>query len=99
MATYNRYSPYKQTDQTWYLGYYVPITILPASDDSYYTIPAKYDQQPWRLAKELYGQERLHYVFALLNMSILKDPLYDFKAGLVIRVPSAARIQNIMEGR
>lgn len=99
MANYNRFSPYKATDQTWHLGYYVPLKLKPSSDDLFYTIPDKYHQQPWRLAKELYGQERLHYVFALLNMGTIKDPLYDFRAGLTIRIPSAARIQKMMEGR
>ena len=99
MATYNRFSPYKATNQTWYLDHYTPVTLKPASDDTYYVIPDKYHQQPWRLAKDLYGQERLHYVFALLNMNTIKDPLYDFKAGTLIRIPSAARVQKMMEGR
>lgn len=98
MAEYNRYSPYKNTPQTWYLDRYVPITMYPASDDSFYTIPSKYHQKPWMLAKEVYGEERLHYIFALLNMDILKDPLYDFREGVVIRVPSYERVQRIIGG-
>ena len=99
MATYNRFSPYQATNQTRYFDHYTPVTLKPASDDTYYVIPDKYHHQPWRLAKDLYGQERLHYVFALLNMNTIKDPLYDFKAGTLIRIPSAARVQKMMEGR
>ena len=98
MAIYNRYSPYKKTEQGWYLGTYNPIRLLPSEDDMIYVIPDKYHQQPWRLAKEIYGQERLYYVFALVNMGVLKDPLYDFKAGEVIRVPSKQRVERIVGG-
>lgn len=98
MATYNRFSPYHKTEQTWHLGHYKPISIKPASDDTIYTIPNKYHQQPWRVAHDFYGNERLHWVFALANMDTIRDPLFDFNAGTVIRVPTNERIQGIIGG-
>lgn len=94
----NKFSPYAKTKSTWYMDQYTPIVIRPASDDKFYVIPSKYHQQPWRVAKFLYGQERLYYVFTLLNMDLIKDPLYDFKAGLTIRVPSNERMMRIIGG-
>lgn len=99
MADYNRYSPYKNTPQTWYLGQYEHISIPVADDDTQYRIPQKYHQRPWMLSNELYGNERLYYVFALTNMDKIQDPLYDFKAGMTIRVPSNTRIQRLLGGR
>lgn len=100
MAQYNRFSPYKNTtQQSWYLDQYDPIQIPVADDDDTYIIPQKYHQRPWMLAKDLYGNERMYYVFAITNMDLIKDPMYDFKAGMEIRIPSNATIQRIMGGR
>lgn len=100
MANYNRYSPYKDTPQTsWYLDQYTHISIPVADDDEFYVIPQKYHQRPWMLAKELYGNERLYYIFALTNMDSIQDPLYDFTVGKQIRIPSNVRIQRLLGGR
>lgn len=94
---YSQYSPYAKTKQTWYLDYNLPRNIPPADTDDFYTIPAKYNEQPWRLAYELYGNERLYYIFALLNPDLLQDdPIYNFVTGLVIRVPSNQRLQTYL---
>lgn len=98
MAEYNRYSVYKNTPQTWYLDQYNPIIIPAADDDIDYVIPQKYHQQPWMLSKEVYNTERLYYIFAITNMNILKDPVYDFKTGTTIVIPSYERIQRLLGG-
>lgn len=96
MSDYSRYSPYFNVKQTWYLDTYIPKTMKPADDDEILVIPTKYHLKPWLLAKEKYGNERLYSIFAVLNKDILKDPLYDFKAGVTIRVPSVNRVQKYM---
>lgn len=93
-VTYSQYSPYSKVTQTTYLDYNLPLVLYPADSDYDYTIPNQYDVQPWRLANELYGNERLYYIFALLNSDLLVDPIYDFTAGLVISVPTLARVQT-----
>lgn len=95
---YSQYSPYAKTEQTFYLGYNLPSVLYPADSDTQYEIPNQYDEQPWRLAKELYGNERLYYIFALLNTNILFDPIYDFKSGTIISVPTLQRVQNWLNG-
>lgn len=97
-AKYSQYSPYAKVKQTWYLGYNLPLGIEPADSDVEYTIPNMYDEQPWRLSADLYGNERLYYIFALLNPNILADPIYDFSAGKTIRIPSVQRMQSYMSG-
>lgn len=98
MATYSKYSPYRNTPQTWYLGYYDPTPIVPADDDIIFTVTAKYALNPTALSKEMYGNERLYYIFTLANLDIISDPIYDFVEGLEIRVPSNDRVQKIIGG-
>lgn len=95
---YSQYSPYAKATQTWYLGYNLPSVLSPADSDITYVIPSQYNEQPWRLAKELYGNERLYYIFSLLNPDILVDPIYDFTSGLTIVIPSLQRVQNWLNG-
>lgn len=99
MAEYNRYSPYKYTPQSWYLGIYEPIKVLPDESDEIFIIPHQYHQKPWVLAKEKYGNERLYYIFALANMDTIQDPLYDFTVGTQIRIPTNDRIQRLLGSR
>lgn len=93
-SEYSRYSPYFNVKQTWYLDTMILKTMRPADDDEIYQIPTKFHHQPWRLAKEKYGNERLYYIFAVLNKDILKDPVYNFNAGITIRIPSVNRVQK-----
>lgn len=95
---YSKFSPYSKVKQTWYLDYNLPKGIPPADSDVNYIIPNKYAEQPWRLAYELYGNERLYYIFSLLNPNELADPIYDFTAGKTIRIPSVQRMQSYMSG-
>lgn len=97
-SKYSQYSPYAKVGQTWHLDYNLPMPILPSDSDVEYTIPAKYDERPDRLAKELFNNERLMYIFALCNPDILIDPIYDFKAGVVIKIPTIQRIQQYLTG-
>jgi hypothetical protein len=44
----------------------------------------------------MYGNTRLWWVFALRNPDILKDPLEDFKSGVVIKLPSPEVVKSLM---
>lgn len=95
-SKYSQFSPYAKVKQTWYLDYNLPAPMIPADTDIAYVIPTKYDEQPWRLAKELYGNERVYNIFALLNPDLLKDPIYDFKSGLTIQIPTPTRVETYL---
>lgn len=88
-------SLYKKTYVDYnYLGYYDPITIPFDDTDILITIEEKYNQHPGKLAYDLYGNERLGWVFSYFNRSIIQDPIFDLKAGILIRVPTKQRLNN-----
>ena len=62
-----------------------PITKLP--DDVLYEIDSVYQYRPDLLSADLYGTSSLWWVFAQRNMSIIKDPIYDFEPGVEIKIP------------
>jgi hypothetical protein len=71
---------------------YLDILSMPSipkrSDDEYYTIENKYHQRPDLLAYKLYGTTRLWWVFIVRNMDLFEDPIEDFTAGTIIRLPN-----------
>lgn len=97
MSNYNNNSPWAKVSQSWYLGYTVPAYMTTADSDMSYTIPTTQNEQPWKLAKELYGSEELYYIFALLNPDLLQDPVYDFVTGLTIQVPDPSRVRQYLQ--
>lgn len=97
-SKYSQFSPYAKVRQTWYLGYNLPQNILRADSDIDYVIEPKYEERPDKLAKDLFGNERLYYIFSLLNPDELEDPIYDFKAGVTIRIPTTQRVQMWLNG-
>jgi len=86
--TYHPTSPYYATNtfgEFLDVLAYRPITKRP--DDLDYVIEQTYAYRPQALAYDLYGDTRLWWVFAARNPNKLKDPLFDFVAGLSIKVP------------
>lgn len=64
-------------------------------DDENYKITAEYEERPDKLAFTLYNKTTLWWVFAARNPDVLKDPLGDFKAGTIIKLPAMSSIKNI----
>jgi hypothetical protein len=73
MAQYESTSPYNRTTmiQNQYLD----------------TVQTQYTYRPDLLAYDLYGSEKLWWVFAQRNMDVIKDPVYDLVAGVKIYLP------------
>jgi len=61
-----------------------------------YKIKDAHNGRPDILATELYGTPRLWWVFALKNPDVIKDPLNDFKPGVIIKIPSPEVVKNMM---
>ena len=59
-------------------------------------IPTQYDLKPGGLAKELFGNPQLLWVFSAMNRDIIQDPLFDFRAGTIIRVPNKERLMSLL---
>jgi len=64
--------------------------------DEDFVITPKYHQRPDLLANDIYGSPQLWWVFALRNLDELVDPYRDFKSGLLIKLPSAETVENVL---
>ena len=88
MAKYSRTSPYLNTPQNDInLEPLVIRTFDIEDDDQVYTIERTYAYRPDLLAFDLYGNAKLWWVFAVRNPDVIKDPVYDFVEGAIIRIP------------
>jgi hypothetical protein len=94
---YNNTSPYFTTAQTTStLDIWNPRPIPPQATDQTYTIDKLYANKPHLLAYDLYQDSRLWWVFAVRNKDIIKDPIYDFVAGLEIKVTPKDVLMSIL---
>ena len=87
MANYSITSPYFNTSQ-----FNNELSILSGravpheNDDQSYTIAKEFEFRPDLLAYDLYGDAGLWWVFTNRNPDIIKDPIFDFKAGTIIKL-------------
>lgn len=98
MPTYESSSPWANTSvvNNQYLDI-LRIRPVPAeSDDIVYTIETQYTYRPDLLAYDLYGDQRLWWVFAQRNMDLIKDPVYDMLPGLQIYLPKGESLNRIL---
>ncbi len=65
-------------------------------DDFKYTIENQYKHRPDLLAYDLYGNTKLWWVFVQRNMSVLKDPIYDFAPGTTIFLPKKSNLEKYL---
>lgn len=90
-------SPYANTQQTnWYLGPIKYRSIPAHSSDAMLVLDAKYDTRPDKLSDDLYGTPAYWWVFMVRNLDQIRDPIWDFRSGLVLFVPSSERLQKII---
>jgi len=98
MVTYNNNSPFSDTNlvDDQYLDI-LNIRPIPATgDDVVYTIEVQYTHRPDLLAYDIYGNSKLWWIFAQRNPDSLKDPIYDFVAGLQIYVPQGPLMREYL---
>ena len=95
MIRYSNTSPYYETEEFGtYLDILKPRTLTADSDDQVYTVERTYAYRPDLLAFDLYGTPRLWWVFAQRNPDVIEDPIYDFAAGVTIKVPKPGNIRT-----
>ena len=88
-VTYSKASPYYNTGK--YGKFLDVLKYRPVSKskrDVKYSIDKVYQYRPDLLAYDLYGDSALWWVFAARNPNVLIDPLFDFKPGVVIFIPT-----------
>lgn len=87
-VNYSSGSPYVKTDQVdiylEYLDYWKGTYLFPAESDSLYVVQPKYENRPDLLSYDLYGTVAWWWTFAVRNPDVIKDPIYDLKAGITI---------------
>ena len=95
MAKYEKTSPYFNTNQNKLYLDLLSIRPVPAEADDYkYVIETQYKHRPDLLAFDLYGNAKLWWVFTQRNMSVLKDPIYDFEPGTAIYCPKKSNLEK-----
>jgi hypothetical protein len=95
MAEYKNTSPYYNTNQS--IGYLDVMNwrAVPAElDDILFTVTKSYETRPDLLAHDVYNDVGLWWVFAARNPAILKDPVFDMKAGIKIYVPKLSSLKT-----
>jgi len=98
MVTYSKTSPYYKTEPSTgdYLDLYSKRSIPADGDDILYEIQPQYTYRPDLLAYDLYGSAKLWWVFAVRNMDIIKDPVFDFVPGNKIFLPKKSLLSSII---
>ena len=97
MASYSNTSPWASTTIT--NNYLNILKIRPVSaepDDAIYTIEPQDSHRPDLLAHDLYGTNKLWWVFIQRNLDILQDPIYDFVPGTQIYLPKRSSLMTIL---
>jgi len=97
MAKYSKASPWANTQQNDLYLELLDIRPVPAeADDVRYVIENQYRNRPDLLAYDLYGNAKLWWVFVQRNMSVIKDPIYDFKPGTTIYLPKKSNLSKFL---
>lgn len=96
--SYPQTSPYYDT--TIYKNQFLDIMVnrpIPKNPlDQYWEITQTYNLRPDLLAYDLYNDSRLWWVFAQRNPNTLKDPLFDFTAGVKIYIPQLTTLEQVL---
>ena len=100
-VNYSSTSPYYTTDQTTeylqYLDFWNSPVLLASNSDTVYDVTTKYQNRPDLLSYDIYGTTGYWWVFAMRNPDIIKDPIYDLKAGITIYLPSKSSLPSGMK--
>ena len=92
---YKSNSPYYTTETFGpFLDVMINRPIMKKADDVLYSIDKLYEYRPDMLAFDMYGDSALWWVFAQRNPNILKDPLFDFRAGTRIYIPKLTTLKQ-----
>lgn len=95
-VNYPSSSPYSVTPQTsWHIGRYRHVRIPPSAEDVPFEITAEYQYRPDKLSFHLYGTEAYWWVFMSRNLSVIRNPIWDFVAGTTIMIPSASHVRTV----
>lgn len=91
-------SPYYNTDilNAKFLDIMINRPIPKQPSDIYWMITPVFEYRPDLLAYDLYNDPRLWWVFAQRNPNTLKDPYFDFIAGVSIFIPKLEVLKQVL---
>lgn len=97
MSRYTKFSPYFTTpENNLYLGL-LKIRPVPAeADDFEYIIQSQYRHRPDLLAYDVYGNAKLWWAIVQRNLDKIKDPIYDFEPGVIIKLPKKTNLEKYL---
>ena len=97
MANYAKTSPWADTNQNNFYLDLLEIRPVPSEPDDFrYVIENQYRHRPDLLAYDIYGNAKLWWVFVQRNMTVIKDPIYDFEPGVVIYLPKKTNLEKFL---
>lgn len=97
MSLYNKISPYYKTEVVnGYLDVLEFRDLPNEKDDVLFEVTSTYEHRPDLLAYDLYKDSGLWWVFSIRNKKILKDPVYDLKAGTIIYLPKLSTLKRVL---
>jgi hypothetical protein len=95
MSNYSKTSPYFTTQiSNGYLDTMTFRDIPNERDDILFEVTATYENRPDLLAYDLYQDAKLWWVFSMRNKRLLKDPVYDLRAGVKIYLPKLSTLKR-----
>jgi len=94
---YSNTSPYYKTEiVNGYLDVMSFRELPNEQNDILFEVTATYEYRPDLLAYDLYDDPTLWWVFSVRNKRILKDPIYDLKAGIKIYLPKKSTLRTVL---
>lgn len=63
--------------------------------DIEYVIQSQYNYRPDLLASDLYDDSEYWWVFKGRNPTVIEDPIFDFVAGTIIRIPKLSTLKQV----
>jgi len=90
---YNNFSLYAATQQVVntginYLDFWTPPNLTAGPNDTLITLASRYNHRPDLLSYDYYKKADYWWVFMMRNPDVISDPIWDFKTGIQIFVPS-----------
>jgi hypothetical protein len=92
----NRSLWFSTPQNSWALGYYVPREIPLDATDTFITLSKRHTNKPTLASYDIWGTPAYWWIFSVMNPDVIKDPIRDFKEGVVLRVPTLQRLQSII---
>lgn len=84
-----------------YRGFYLDVAKLPVVSNltgNYVVVPTECENRIDLFSYQQYGSSRYWWIIALANADLIKDPIWDFTAGLTVLVPKDMALLEKLAG-